>query len=281
MNVRHLAAASLVAVLAVMAAARPGRRRKRITVWLQVDAQTGWPEAVAAANRQFERRTPARKSTSSTRPGAPPAEVRRDPRGRRRSGRHRDGEHRDDEVHGRRGVRGSDPDKGVVPQLRVVARGPRSAGTFGGQALRRPLLRGVARRHLPQGPLHEGRNQETRPASRSSPRPPEDRQENKEKASRRSTSRAPTGTRDELRLRLRRADRETNKGKWIGKLDRPPRRRLLAYKNFFHATSRANKTTDEAGPIRTTCTPRARGIDVGPGWFSCCVGDTRPTRRSS
>ena len=62
MNVRHFAAASLVAVLTVMAVgatgASGGKAADTLTVWLQVDAQSGWPEVVAAANAQFKAANP-------------------------------------------------------------------------------------------------------------------------------------------------------------------------------------------------------------------------------
>ena len=62
MNVRHFVAASLVAVLAVLGVgatgASGGQAADTLTVWLQVDAQSGWPEVVAAANAQFQAANP-------------------------------------------------------------------------------------------------------------------------------------------------------------------------------------------------------------------------------
>ncbi len=62
MNVRHFVAASLVAVLAVLGVgatgASGGQAADTLTVWLQVDAQSGWPEVVAAANAQFKAANP-------------------------------------------------------------------------------------------------------------------------------------------------------------------------------------------------------------------------------
>jgi N,N'-diacetylchitobiose transport system substrate-binding protein len=62
MNVRALAAAVLVAALAVVAVgaggASGGSSANTLTVWLQVDAQSGWPEVVAAANAQFKAQNP-------------------------------------------------------------------------------------------------------------------------------------------------------------------------------------------------------------------------------
>ena len=58
MRGRFLAAALAVAAVAVVAAtASAGVQRTEantLTVWLQVDAQNGWPDIVASANQQFE-----------------------------------------------------------------------------------------------------------------------------------------------------------------------------------------------------------------------------------
>jgi N,N'-diacetylchitobiose transport system substrate-binding protein len=62
MNVRHFAAAALVAALAVAAVgatgASGGPAANTLTVWLQTDAKDGWPELVAAANAQFKSSNP-------------------------------------------------------------------------------------------------------------------------------------------------------------------------------------------------------------------------------
>ena len=62
MNVRAFAAAVLVAALAVAAVgatgASGGKTADTLTVWLQVDAQSGWPEVVAAATAQFKAQNP-------------------------------------------------------------------------------------------------------------------------------------------------------------------------------------------------------------------------------
>jgi N,N'-diacetylchitobiose transport system substrate-binding protein len=58
MRSRVFAAALAVAALGVVAAtASAGVQRaqaNKLTVWLQVDAQNGWPDVVAAANKQFQ-----------------------------------------------------------------------------------------------------------------------------------------------------------------------------------------------------------------------------------
>jgi N,N'-diacetylchitobiose transport system substrate-binding protein len=62
MKLRVIGAALLVAALGVVAAtasASSGKAQaKTLTVWLQVDAQSGWPDVVAAANQQFQQQNP-------------------------------------------------------------------------------------------------------------------------------------------------------------------------------------------------------------------------------
>lgn len=64
-------------------------------------------------------------------------------------------------------------------------------------------------------------------------------------------------------------------GKWKGTLASPKSiAGLTAFKNFHTAVSRASKTTDETRP--NPYDVYAQGLAasmVGPGWFSCCVGD--------
>ena len=62
MRVRVVVAAALAVAFAVVAAtagASTGRvQANKLTVWLQVDAQSGWPDVVAAANAQFQKDHP-------------------------------------------------------------------------------------------------------------------------------------------------------------------------------------------------------------------------------
>src|ERR687892_947726 len=66
----------------------------------------------------------------------------------------------------------------------------------------------------------------------------------------------------------------TSKGKWIGTLDRPAAiAGLTAFKNFYNAASRASKTTDETRPNPYDVYAQGNAAAmIGPGWFSCCVG---------
>jgi N,N'-diacetylchitobiose transport system substrate-binding protein len=62
MKIRYLAAVLLAAMLAVAASTAKGSTSRshatKIVVWLQNDAQNGWPDAVATANRLFKQQHP-------------------------------------------------------------------------------------------------------------------------------------------------------------------------------------------------------------------------------
>jgi N,N'-diacetylchitobiose transport system substrate-binding protein len=64
-------------------------------------------------------------------------------------------------------------------------------------------------------------------------------------------------------------------GKWKGSLTSPKAQAgLAAYKAFFTAASRASKTGDESRPAPYDVYAQGGAASiVGPGWFSCCVGD--------
>ena len=63
-------------------------------------------------------------------------------------------------------------------------------------------------------------------------------------------------------------------GKWKGLLTSPKSiAGLTAYKNFFAATSRASKTTDETHPNPYDVYAQGQAASmIGPSWFTCCVG---------
>jgi len=63
-------------------------------------------------------------------------------------------------------------------------------------------------------------------------------------------------------------------GQWKGLLASPKSLAgLTAYKNFFTAVSRASKTTDEAHPNPYDVYAQGQAASmIGPSWFSCCVG---------
>ena len=62
--------------------------------------------------------------------------------------------------------------------------------------------------------------------------------------------------------------------RWTGQLATPASiAGLTAYKNFFLASSRASKTTDETHPNPYDVYAQGKVASmIGPGWFTCCVG---------
>jgi N,N'-diacetylchitobiose transport system substrate-binding protein len=63
-------------------------------------------------------------------------------------------------------------------------------------------------------------------------------------------------------------------GKWHGLLASPKSLAgLAAYKRFFEAASRASKTTDETHPNPYDVYAQGEAASmIGPSWFTCCVG---------
>jgi N,N'-diacetylchitobiose transport system substrate-binding protein len=68
----------------------------------------------------------------------------------------------------------------------------------------------------------------------------------------------------------------TYKGKWVGTLNSPASLKgLAAFKNFFLAASRASKSTLETRPNPYDVYAQGGAASmIGPSWFSCCVGAT-------
>ena len=149
----------------------------------------------------------------------------------------------------------------LVPEPEHLARGSGRVRQVRRQALRRPVLRGLARRHLPHRPVQERRRQgpdEPRRVHRGGEEAR--REEQREGLLARLHRRHRLVHRDELRLRLRRArSRSASAASGRGRSHSPKAvAGLTAYKNFFTAASRASKTTDENLRSRTTSTRRVR-----------------------
>jgi N,N'-diacetylchitobiose transport system substrate-binding protein len=68
-------------------------------------------------------------------------------------------------------------------------------------------------------------------------------------------------------------------GKWKGVLASPKSiAGLNAYKSFFATASRASKTTDETHPNPYDVYSQGQAASmIGPSWFSCCVGKFKGT----
>ena len=68
---------------------------------------------------------------------------------------------------------------------------------------------------------------------------------------------------------------KTHAGKWVGTLDsKQSVAGLTAWKAFWNATSKASPTSDEANPAPyNVYSQGAAASIIGPGWYSCCVGN--------
>ena len=160
------------------------------------------------------------------------------------------------------------PHKSHVRELRQLAQGPRRVGRLQRQDLRRPVLRGLARRHVPRGPVPQG--QARRPDE---PRAVHDRgaEARKDEQERGFSPVYIAGTDWYFAMSFvydyGGAIAALRSGKWVGRLESAKARAgLSAYKAFFNAASRASKTGTEnrPQPYNVYAQGQAASI-VGPG----------------
>jgi N,N'-diacetylchitobiose transport system substrate-binding protein len=279
MRVRNIAAASLVALLAVAATgvtgASGGSAANTLTVWLQVDAQSGWPDVVAAANAQFKSQNPGwdvdvqyqtwgthlQKFDATLAGGNAPDVI----------------EMGNTEMTKYMAAGAFQDLSGLTfPNQSTWLAGLAASGRYGGKTYGVPYYAG-SRVVTYRTDLYK-----------------------------QARVKVPTSLAEFIagagRLGARNTDKSfspvyiagtdwyvamsfvydyggkiaiTRRSKWVGTLDRPAALAgLAAFKRFFNAASRASKTTDEARPqpYEVYADGNAASI-VGPAWFSCCVGD--------
>ena len=202
MRARTIGAVVLAgAVIAVIASTASGatsaQSASSITVWLQTDAQAAnWEPIVKAANAQFQKDHPGvtvnvqyqtwgnhlQKLDATLAGGNAPDVIEM-------------GNTEMTKYMAAGAFQDLSSDKASFPNSSTLARGARRLRPVRRQAVRRPLLRRLAGRHLSHRPVQEGRASRFRPASPSSPPVPRSsRPRTARRASRPSTSRAPTGT---------------------------------------------------------------------------------------
>jgi N,N'-diacetylchitobiose transport system substrate-binding protein len=283
MKVRFFAAAALAAVLAVAAStasAKPTSAERaaasKITVWLQVDAQSGWPDLVAAANQQFHAAHPGTTVDVQYQTW---------------------GDHLskfDATLAG-----GNTPD--VIEMGNTEMTKYMAAGAFanltsqkGSFANSKNWLKGLAASGVYNGktygvPYYAGSRVVTYRTD----------------LFRKAHAKVPTSlsafTATAKRLAKQNKKRgfspvyiagtdwyfamsfvydyggqiaQRKNGKWVGRLEsKKARAGLAAYKRFFQAASRASKTGTENRPQPYDVYSRGQAASiVGPAWFSCCVG---------
>jgi N,N'-diacetylchitobiose transport system substrate-binding protein len=284
MNVRVFAAAVLVAALAVMAVgatgASGGKSADTLTVWLQVDAQSGWPEVVAAANAQFKAQNPGwdvdvQYQTWNTHLAKFDATLA--------------GNNAPDVIE----MGNTEMTKYMAagafqditsmqfPNKSTWLGGLAASGRFGGKIYGVPYYAGSR--------LVTYRTDLYRQAGVKVPTSMAEFIAGAKKIGARNKDKSfspvyVAGTDWYIAMSFVHdyggKIAITRKGKWVGQLDKPAAvAGLAAYKRFFDATSRASKTTDEARPFPYTVYSQNNAASIiGPGWFSCCVGDANKAR---
>jgi N,N'-diacetylchitobiose transport system substrate-binding protein len=279
MNVRVFAAAALVASLAVVAVgasgASGGSAANTLTVWLQVDAQSGWPEVVAAANAQFKSQNPGwdvdvQYQTWGTHLSKFDATL--------AGGNSPDVIEMGNTEMTKYMAAGAFQDLSgqSFPNQSTWLAGLAASGRFGGKLYGVPYYAG-SRVVTYRTDLFKQVNAKI----------PTSQNEfialaRKIGAKNNAKSFSPVyiaGTDWYVAMSFV-ADyggkiAMTRKGKWVGTLDKPAALAgLAAYKRFFDAASRASKTTDEAKPFPYDVMAQGNAASTyGAGWFTCCVGD--------
>jgi N,N'-diacetylchitobiose transport system substrate-binding protein len=279
MNVRKFAAAALVAGLSVVAVgvsgASGGSAANTLTVWLQVDAQSGWPEVVAAATSQFKAQNPGwnvdvQYQTWGTHLSKFDATL--------AGGNTPDVIEMGNTEMTKYSAAGAFQDLSGLsfPNQSTWLAGLAASGRYGGK------LYGV--------PYYAGSRvvtYRTDVFNQVNAKIPTSLAEftalaRKIGAKNKAKSYSPVyiaGTDWYVAMSFV-ADyggkiAMTRKGKWVGTLDKPAALAgLAAYKRFFDAASRAQKTTDEAHPQPYDVIAQGNAASTyGAGWFTCCVGD--------
>jgi N,N'-diacetylchitobiose transport system substrate-binding protein len=279
MNVRSFAAAALVAALAVLAVgatgASGGKSAETLTVWLQVDAQSGWPEVVAAANAQFKAQNPGwdvdvQYQTWGTHLAKFDATLA--------------GNNAPDVIEMGNTEMTKYMAAGAFQDLTAMSfpnkatwlQGLAASGRFGGKIYGVPYYAGSRTDLYRQAGVRVPTSMAEFIAGAK-----------KLGARNKAKSFSPVyvaGTDWYIAMSFVHdyggKIAITRKGKWVGQLDKPPALAgLAAYKRFFEAASRASKTTDETRPQPYDVYSQGNAASiVGPGWFTCCVGDANKAR---
>ena len=284
MRVRHLAAAALVAALGVVAVgaggASGGAAANTLTVWLQVDAQSGWPEVVAAANAQFKAANPGwdvdvQYQTWPTHLAKFDASL--------AGGNAPDVKEMGNTEMTKYMAAGAFQDLSGLsfPNQSTWLQGLAASGRFGGKLYGVPYYAGSR--------VVTYRTDLFRQAGVKVPTSMAEFTAGARKLGARNKAKTfspvyVAGTDWYIAMSFVHdyggKIAITRKGKWVGQLDKPPALAgLAAFKRFFDAASRAQKTTDEARPqpYDVYAQGNAAAI-VGPGWFSCCVGEANKAR---
>ena len=174
-------------------------------------------------------------------------------------------------------------DKASLPNSGTWLAGLAASGRYGGKLYGVPVLRRLARRHVPHRPVQEGRASRCRRASRSSRRRPRSSAigQHGEGLLARLHRRHRLVLRDELRLRLRRLDRDAGERQVEGHARLAEGRSPGSPPTRTSSRPPRGRARRPTRPIPNPYDVYAQGQAasmVGPGWFSCCVGDKYKSR---
>ncbi|HEX5449109.1 MAG TPA: extracellular solute-binding protein, partial [Gaiellaceae bacterium] len=283
MKGRSIVALSVVAVLAaaVLTASSVASTKKTtassITVWLQVDAQTGWPDLVAAANQQFQSDHPGttvnvqyqnwgdhlQKFDAALAGGGGPDVIEM-------------GNTEMTKYMAAGAFADLTPSKGTFANSANWLAGLAKSGVYNGKTYGVPYYAG-SRVVTYRSDLFKKAGIKKLPTTTA------------QYATDARTLLAKNGKKGFSPVYIAGTDwyfamsfvfdygggiAQRVSGKWKGLLASPKSiAGLNAYKSFFAATSRASKTTDETHPNPYDVYAQGQAASmIGPSWFSCCVG---------
>jgi N,N'-diacetylchitobiose transport system substrate-binding protein len=270
------AVAVLLGLVAATASASPQRAQaNKLTVWLQVDAQSGWPDIVAAANQQFQKDHPGytvdvqyqnwndhlQKFDATLAGGNSPDVI----------------EMGNTEMTKYMAAGAFSPlDKSSFDNAPQWLSGLAKSGAYGGKTYGVPYYAG-SRVATYRTDLFKKAGIKKLPATLAELTADAKKLAAKNKG--KGFSPVYFGGEDWYVAMAFVYDfggtiARTHSGKWVGALDSPQAvKGLTAYKNFFLASSRASKTNDSTNPNPYDVYAQGNaGVIVGPSWFSCCVG---------
>jgi N,N'-diacetylchitobiose transport system substrate-binding protein len=280
MKTRFLLAALAAALLGVVAATASAgvqhAQANKLTVWLQVDAQSGWPDLVAAANQQFQKDHPGwtvdvqyqnwtdhlQKFDATLAGGNAPDVI----------------EMGNTEMTKYMAAGAFAPlNKSTFDNSSTWLSGLAKSGSYGGKTYGVPYYAG-SRVATYRTDLFQAAGIKSAPSSLAQLIADAKKIAAKQKSNK-GFSPIYFGGEDWYVAMAFVYDyggtiARTHAGKWVGALDSPQAiKGLTAYKNFFLATSKASKTNDSTNPNPYDVYAQGKaGVIVGPSWFSCCVG---------
>jgi N,N'-diacetylchitobiose transport system substrate-binding protein len=282
MNVRHIGAALLVAMLAVMAVGSTGAAgssaANTLTVWLQNDAQNGWPELVASVNSQFEKSHPGwsvevqyqtwpthLQKFDATLAGGNPPDVKEM------------GNSEMTKYMAAGAFQDLTANRSDFDNSRNWLSGLAASARYNGKLYGVPYIAGSRVVHY-RTDLFKKAGISKLPTSLAEYTADAKKLAAKNKGAGFSPMYI-AGTDWYVALGFvydyGGQIAITSKGKWIGTLDRPKALAgLAAFKKFFDTASRASKTTIETRPWPYEVYAQGKTASmIGSAWFSCCVGD--------